>query len=293
MVVQRKLSHIIFDTFNVIFLIFLCFLTLYPFLFVIFSSFSNADKLMIYQGFLYKPVGFSVAAYKAVLQNASIYMGYKNTLIIVFVGTFINIVMTSIGAYVLSRKDFMWVKFMNIMVVISMFFNGGLIPTYLVVKGLGLYNSLFALMIPVAINTWNLLIMRTAFANIPDSLIESARIDGATEITVLIKIVLPLSLATIAVMVLYYGVAHWNSWFGAAIYLSDKDKYPLQLLLREILIQMRADSMLSGVSASDKESVSETIIYATIIVSTLPILCVYPFIQKYFAKGVMIGAVKG
>ncbi len=294
MVGKRKFSHYVFDGCNAAFLVFLTFVTLYPFLFVVFASISSPSRLAAFQGFLYRPLGFSLAAYKAVLENQWIYSGYKNTLFVVVVGTFVNIVMTSIGAYVLSRKAFYWNRFLNKMVIITMFFSGGLIPTFLVVKGLGMYNSLWALIVPSAISTWNLMIMRTSFASIPDSLIESARIDGAGEFTILYKIVIPLSMATIAVMVLYYGVQHWNSWFSAMVYLRRKELYPLQLLLREILIGIGGtDSMVQDVTTGDRESVAATVIYATIIVSTLPILLIYPFIQKYFTKGVMIGAVKG
>jgi len=293
MVGKKKFSHKIFDYCNGILLVILMMSTLYPFLYVIFASLSDSDLLMAHKGMLLKPIGFSVEAYKAVLANPQIYSGYRNTIFVVIFGTIVNIVMTSMGAYVLSKKTFYFRSALNTMVVITMFFSGGLIPNFLLVKGMGLYNSLWALIIPGAISTWNLMIMRTSFEAIPESLIESAKIDGASEFTVLFKIVIPLSMATIAVMTLWYGVGHWNAWFSAMIYLRKRELYPLQLILREILISNNTDSMLMGESAGEKASISATIIYATIMVATLPILLVYPFLQKYFVKGVMVGAVKG
>jgi putative aldouronate transport system permease protein len=180
-----------------------------------------------------------------------------------------------------------------IMIVVTMYFNGGLIPFYLTVKALHLDNSYLALIFPVAINTFNLIIMRTSFASIPDSLEESARIDGASHFNILFRIIIPLSKATIAVMILYYSVGHWNSWFNAMIFIRKRELFPLQLILREILIQNDTSNMSIGVDAMDRESVAESIKYAIIIVATLPILTIYPFLQKYFVKGVMIGAVKG
>ena len=179
------------------------------------------------------------------------------------------------------------------MIFITMFFSGGLIPFYLTVKMLGMYNSLWALIIPTGINTYNLIIMRTSFMAIPDSMEEAAVIDGAGHIRVLTQIVLPLSKSIVAVMVLYYGVAHWNEWFNAMVFLNNRSKFPLQLVLREILIQNDTQSMTQGVSVTDGISVQESVKYAVIIVATVPILCIYPFLQKYFVKGVLVGALKG
>lgn len=173
-----------------------------------------------------------------------------------------------------------------------MVFNGGLIPTFLLVNKLGMLNTAWALLIPSAINTFNLIIMRTAFQNVPVSLEESAKIDGANEWTILFRIIIPLSMPVISVMILWYAVGHWNSYFSALIYLRSRELYPLQLVLREILVTNSTDSMMTGAGAADKEPIGETIKYATIIISTLPILCLYPFLQKYFVKGVMIGALK-
>lgn len=293
MVVKKTIGDYIFDTMNVILLAALAVITAYPFVYVVFASLSSADELTAHTGLLLGPLKFSLDAYKAVLKNPIIYSGYKNTLFIVVVGTAYNIVMTSMGAFVLSRKNFFWRKPITIMIVFTMFFGGGLIPSFLLVKDLGLMNSLWALIIPGAIGTWNLIIMRTAFQAIPESLIESAYLDGAHDFIILFKIIIPLALPTIAVMVLYYGVGHWNAWFSAMIYLRNRELWPLQLALREILISNSTDEMMSGAVAQDRAAIGETIKYATIMVATLPILAAYPFLQKYFVKGVMVGALKG
>lgn len=293
MVYKKTVGSVLFDAVNAIVLILLMIVTLYPFLYVVFSSVSDAKELVAHSGLLIKPVGFSLAAYDAVIKNDMIWLGYRNTLFYVIVGTAFNIVMTSMGAYVLSRKDFLWKNVLTTMVVITMFFGGGLIPTYLLMQKLGFVNSVWALIIPGAISTWNLIIMRTSFSSIPASLEESAKIDGANDFTILFKIIIPLSLPVIAVMVLYYGVAHWNAWFSAMIYLRKRELYPLQLILREILVDSRTEGMMTDVSILEKQYMSETIKHATIVVSTLPILCSYPYLQKYFVKGVMIGALKG
>jgi putative aldouronate transport system permease protein len=189
----------------------------------------------------------------------------------------------------------MWSRPVMIMIIITMYFNGGLIPNYFNIKELGLYNSIWSLILPGAISTFNLIILRTAFLAVPDSLEESAKLEGANHFVILFRIILPLTMPTVAVLILYYAVGHWNSWFNAMIYLKTRTKFPLQLILREILIQNDSTSMTAGMSGDtgDKLAIAETIRYATIIVATLPILCVYPFLQKYFTKGVMVGAVKG
>jgi putative aldouronate transport system permease protein len=186
----------------------------------------------------------------------------------------------------------MWKKPVTVLIIITMFFSGGLIPFYLTVKDLKMLDSLLAVIIPGAISTYNMIILRTAFQAIPESLEESARLDGANHITVLFRIVIPLSMSTIAVLLLYYGVGHWNAWFNAMLFLQKKrDLFPLQLILREMLIQnTNADSYNKSIDAA---VVTETFKYAVIVVSTVPVLCIYPFLQKYFVKGVMIGAVKG
>jgi putative aldouronate transport system permease protein len=268
--------------------------TLYPFLYVIFSSLSDSKQLLSHTGALLMPKGFSFNAYAMVFKNPNIMTGYMNTLIIVVAGTLLNLFMTSLGAYVLSRKGVPWTRPVMLLIIFTMFFSGGLIPSYLLINNwLGLGNSLLALLIPGMISTWNLIILRTSFESIPESLVESAWIDGAHDFTILFRIVIPLSLPVMAVMVLFYGVGHWNAWFNAMIYLRERNLFPLQLILREILIQNSTAYMSGETSMEDAEAVGESIKYATIIVATLPILAVYPFLQKYFVKGVMIGSIKG
>ncbi len=282
----------VFDIFNVLFMLFIMIICLYPMLHVLFASFSNGVELMKHQGLLLWPAGFSTEAYSAVARNAMIPRGYMVTLFVVFVGTTLNIIMSCLGAYFLARNDQAIGKAAMIFIVITMFFSGGMIPGYLNVRSLGLYDSIWALIFPVALNTFNMIILKTNFMSIPASLEESAKLDGAGHGTILFKIFVPLSKATLAVLVLYYGVAHWNSWFNAMMYIQNRELYPLQLILREILIVNDTSNMTAG-NAVDVEQVSDTIKYAVVIVTTLPILAIYPFLQKYFVKGVMVGAVKG
>lgn len=294
MKMKKSTGEYVFEGFNFILMLVLIVITLYPFWYVITCSLSDSNNLVGDKGLMLWPKGFSLDAYEMVLKNPKIASGYRNTLIIVVLGTFINVLMTSLGAFVLSRKDFAIKKVMTVMIIITMYFSGGMIPTYLVVyKYLRMGDTLWALILPVAISTYNLIIMRTNFQEIPASLEEAAKIDGANDIVVLFRIILPLSLPILAVMVLFYGVAHWNSWFSALIYIRTPKLYPLQLRLREILLLNDSQNMSAGANASDKFNVGEGIRYATIMVATVPILLVYPFVQKYFVKGMMIGAVKG
>lgn len=286
---SRKIGGKVFDVFNYALLALVAFVTLYPFLYVIFASLSDPLRLMGNSAPLWKPLGFSLAAYKKVFSNSSIYIGYANTIFYVVVGTTVNIIMTCIAAYVLSRKQFMLRRFFTLMFIFTMYFNGGLIPNYLLIKGLHLIDNRLALILPGAISTFNLMIMITGFEGIPKSLEESARIDGAGDWTILFRIIMPLAKPTIMVILLYYAVGHWNAWFNAMIYIRDASKRPLQLFLRDILTRNQMGAMTGQ---TDIEDVGQTIKYATILISTAPILCIYPFIQKYFVQGVMIGAVK-
>ena len=283
----------LFNVVNYTLLILLVIATLYPLVYVLLASLSDPARLLAYKGFLWKPIGFSLEAYRAVLANPGIGIGFRNTLFIVVFGVTVNIFMTALGAYVLSRKNVMWNKVFMFIIVFTMFFGGGLIPMYLIVKGVGLLDSLWSTIIPFAVSTFNLIIMRTSFMGIPDSLEESAKIDGANHFTILFRIIIPLSMPVIAVMILYYAVDKWNGWFYASVFIRSRELFPLQLVLREILISNSTDSMSIGASAGDRFQIGETIKYATIIVATFPIMCVYPFLQRYFVKGVMIGSIKG
>lgn len=291
---DESISRSIFRVCNVCIMVALMIICLYPFLYIIFASFSDAAELLKTTGLLLKPAGFSLEGYKAVLNNKDVYTGYANTIFYVGIGTTLNVVVTALLAYALSRKTVKYAKHMMVFIVITMFFSGGMIPTYLVVKNLGLLDNRWALIFPTLVSTYNLIVMKTAFMGIPDSLEESAKLDGANDIIILFRIVLPLSTSTIAVMVLFYGVSHWNSWFNAMMYLpTRRGLYPLQLILREILINASTDNMMMDSSSGARASLEDVIKYATVVVATVPILCVYPFLQKYFVKGVMVGAVKG
>ena len=284
----------VFDVFNVIFMLAMIFVMIYPLWYVICASFSNARDLNAFSGVLFWPRGYSLSAYKLMMKNPMIAKGYANTLIIMFFGLSLNMIMTTLAAYVLSRKNVMFNKLFTIFIVLTMYINGGLIPTYLNVIDLKLYNTIWAVIVPTAISTYNMIVLRTGFASVPVTLEEAAKIDGASNFRVLWQIIIPLSKATIAVVCLYYAVALWNEWFNAMIYLDTRDKFPIQLVLREILIENDTSSMvMEDVGAGDSSFVSLTVQYAVTVISVVPILCVYPFIQKYFKKGVMIGAVKG
>ena len=280
----------IFYICNNTFMAFAAIITLYPFLHVIFSSFSNPNLLVQHSGLMFGPAGFSLEGYKAVLSNPEVYIGYANTIFVVVVGTALSVIMTAIFAYPLQHPRVKYKTLFNKMIVVTMYFGGGMIPLYLVVKALGLIDSRWSLIIPGLIGTYNCLIMKNAYMAVPASLEESARLDGANEFQSFWKIILPNVKATVAVLALYYGVALWNSWFSALIYIIDRNKYPLQLFLREILIEQTSDNMDKVVKGN--AFLEEVVKHATTVVATVPILAVYPFIQKYFVHGVMVGAVK-
>jgi putative aldouronate transport system permease protein len=281
-----------FDAANAAFMILLSFVTVYPLVYVLLASLSDPTAVTAHRGLMLVPVGFTLDAYEAVMKNPNIARSYLNTLIYVSVGTTLNIFLTALGAYALSRRDVMWKNAIMFLIVFTMFFNGGIIPSYILVDDLGLMNTYLALILPNAVSAFNLIVMRTAFQGLPYSLDESARMDGAGDWTILFRIVIPLSMPVIAVMILFYGVSHWNAWFHAMIYLQDRSLFPMQLILREILISNDTTSMTTDVSSTDVARISQTIKYATIIVATVPVLALYPFLQKYFVKGVMIGAIK-
>lgn len=282
-----------FLTFDVISLICLDIICLYPMIYVLCASLSDANAFSAHSGVLLFPIKPNIEAYRAVIKNPMIVSGYANTLFVVIIGVTLNVLLTLIGAYFLTRKNVMFQKYIMMAITFTMFISGGMIPFYLVVKNIGLYNSRWALILPTLVNTFNLIVMRTSMQSIPYELEEAAEIDGAGHMRTLIQIIAPLSKATTAVIVLYYGVEHWNAWFNAMLFLNDRQLYPLQLVLREILIQNDTSAMTQGMSFVDGVSVAETVKYAVIIVATVPILMIYPFLQRYFDKGVMVGAVKG
>lgn len=262
-------------------------------MFVLFSSISDPKLLVSERGLLIWPAGFSLKAYRAVIDNPMIGVGYMNTLLYVTIGTVLNMVITSFAAYALSRKDVLWRNPIMFMIVFTMFFSGGLIPTFILIQDLGMMDTRWALILPGAMSAFNMIVMYTSFQALPAALEESAKLEGAHDFTILFRIVLPISLPIVAVMILFYGVAHWNSWFPASIYLRNRDLFPLQLVLRDILIANDTQRMLVGARGSDQSYISDTIKYATIMMATVPILALYPFLQKYFVKGVLVGSIKG
>ena len=295
--IKKSYSDRVFDIVNIIIMLALLVIFLWPLWFVVIASFSNPNE--VWNGnVILLPKGFTLSAYEAVSPYKMIWTGYKNTIIYTVVGTFINLVMTICAAYPLSRKDFVPRNFLMFIFMLTMYFSGGLIPTYLVVSKMHLLNTPWAMMIPGAVSIYNVIITRTYFVNsIPSSLQEAAELDGANTFQFLMKIVLPLSKPIIAVIALYYAVGHWNDFFTALIYLNDKELMPLQSFLRDLLMsnKMSLNNMqgLDAAQAEAKMQLSQTLKYSAIIVSTVPVLCIYPFIQKYFVKGVMIGSVKG
>ncbi|MEK5059014.1 sugar ABC transporter permease [Paenibacillus sp. FSL H7-0326] len=271
------------------------FIVLYPIYFVLIASISSPEEVMLGKVWLW-PKSLSLVGYERIFENNELMKGYLNTILYTVIGTALNVVMTIAAAYPLSRQDFKGRNAFTVLIVFTMFFSGGMIPTYLLIKDLGLLDTFWVMILPTAVSVWNILIMRTFFqSSIPKELQEAAFLDGCSNLKLLVRIILPLSGPVLAVMVLFYAVGHWNSYFNALIYLSDRDKYPLQLFLREILIQDQMQNMVDLGSDTYSKSLMEVeaIKYAAVMVTNLPMLILYPFLQKYFIKGVMIGAIKG
>lgn len=290
---KTSLGDKIFVVINSAILICLCIITLYPIWYVFCASMTSNTYLVSHPGILLWPHEMTFGAYKLAFSHPLLLSGYTNTLIILAVSLPINILMTLFAGYFMASKDVMFKPLLQGLIMFTMFFSGGMIPAYLNIRDLGLYNSLWALILPGALSVYNSIICKTAIESVPESLKESAYIDGANDVIILFRIIVPLIKATLAVLLLYYGVAHWNAWFNASIYLKDNEKLPIQNIMRAILI---ANSNVLNSAAAENDQVNqfaEAIKYSTIILTTLPVLCIYPFIQKYFVKGVMIGAVKG
>ncbi|MEK5057836.1 carbohydrate ABC transporter permease [Paenibacillus shunpengii] len=287
---KKSFGEHIFDSINYILLILIMLLCAYPMLYIFNSSISDPEQLLASRSLMLIPEGLSFEAYSKVFQNPKIYSGYLNTLFYVIVGTALNLVMTTLAAYALSRPDLYGRSFFMKLITFTMFFSGGMIPTFLLIQNLGLLDTRWAMILPAAINTFNFIIMRTNFMNIPLGLIESAKIDGANDFRILLQIVVPLSKPILAVMTLYYAVDHWNDFMGPLLYLRSQELYPIQIVLRDILLSNSTEAM--GSANDTGFAIGENIKYATIIISTLPILMIYPFIQKYFVQGALIGAIK-
>ena len=291
--IKRSIGEHIFDKFNFIFLGLMALTMLYPFWYELAISLADAERVAISKVFIW-PEYMSLESYKNVCSDPNIWTGYQWTIIRTVLGTLIALILGFHFAYVLSKKYFPNRTFWTAILVFTMFFSGGMVPDYLLIRDLGLMNSVFALILPGAISAYNITIMRNYLMSLPDSLEESARIDGANDIIILYRIIVPLSLPIIATVALWTAVGHWNAWFDVMLYIRSSDKQVLAITLRRIVL---AGTNASTTSMSGEEMntnmTSETIKAATIMVATIPILCVYPFVQKYFVKGVMVGSVKG
>lgn len=299
--IKESKSDKLFLILNYVYLIIALIVVLYPLIYIISASISSPKYVSSGEMWLL-PKGITFDGYKLVFDNPKIWIGYRNTIFYTLIGTLLNLAVTLPAAYALSRSDFIGRGLIMGMFLVTMFFSGGLIPTYLMVKNLGLINSVGALILPVSASVWNIIVARTFFhSTIPRELQEAAHVDGCTNMRLFIRIVLPLSSPIIAVMALFYGVSHWNSYFPALIYLNDEMKYPLQMVLRQILVLQEMSAETTGAAISgdiaqamaNKAEIASLVKYAVIIVSTLPVVAVYPFLQRYFVQGVMIGSVKG
>ncbi|WP_078381662.1 carbohydrate ABC transporter permease [Sutcliffiella halmapala] len=288
---QESLSYKIFKVFNGFILILVIFCTLYPFLNVVAQSFSseayiNAGKVNLL------PKGFNIDTYKTVVADKMFWINYKNTVVYTVVGTVISMFLTTIFAYALSKKRLVGRKYLTLFAVFTMFFNGGLIPNYVLINALGFGNTMWAIVIPGAISIYNMLIMKSFFENMPEELEEAASIDGLNTYGILMKIILPLSKAVIATMILFYSVAHWNSWFPAFLYLDQKELFPVTIYLRNMIAGVTGGVSAGATSADNLTQIAANIKSVTMVLTILPILTIYPFVQKYFVSGVMLGSVK-
>ena len=297
--VKRCREDVIFDTVIFIILTLILFIVAYPLYWVIISSFSDPTAVSAGKVLL-RPMGFTLKGYAEVFKNSQVMRGFFNSIVITFVGVCVNLAVTLPTAYALSRDNFSGKKPITIFYMITMFFGGGMIPTYLVVKNMQLLNTIWALVLPGCLSVYNMIVARTFFkSNISEELYEAGEIDGCTQSRFFFQIALPLSKAIIAIMVLYYGVGHWNSYFSALLYISDQDKYPLQLVLRNILItnqtalSQTATTAAARAALQEQQQLIDVMKYSLIIISSVPVLILYPLVQKHFVKGVMIGSVKG
>ncbi|HOJ11474.1 MAG TPA: carbohydrate ABC transporter permease [Clostridiales bacterium] len=281
----------IWTVFKVAFLAFMVLITIYPFIYM--TSVSLSDKLSVMRNeIVLFPKGVNIESYKMVLREERIAKAYLNTIIYVVLGTAISMILTTIGAYGLSKsKRLIGFKFFNIVIVVTMFFGGGMIPKYLVVKSLGLLDTIWAVVLPSSISAWNLIVMRTFFINFPEEIEQSGWLDGLNDFGILFYLVIPTSGAILATMSLFHSVGYWNSFMEPFLYLKTESKYPLQVILRSIIIQ--GSSLDNEYASGDSAVYEDSLKFATIIVSVIPIICIYPFLQKYFVKGVMIGSLKG
>ncbi len=292
---KLSLSDRIFYSVNGVGLFIIFLVTLYPIVYITASSFSSPEAVTMGKVFLW-PVDFSIEGYTAVFRNKNIITGYTNSIIYTLVGTLLNVSMTLLAAYALSRREMFGFKFINFLFAFTMWFNGGMVPTYLLMKNLGILNTRFAMWVPGMIGIWNVIITRTFFqSSIPEELYESASIDGCSYYRYFSAVVMPLSGAIIAVISMFYAVSHWNAYFNAFLYLTKKELFPLQIILREILIQntVTNEMLLDSDSATQNIALVDLLKFSLIMVACIPVWCIYPFVQKFFVKGIMVGSIKG
>lgn len=297
---KKKSSDRIFNIIIYLIVVIVLIAVLYPLVYIISASISSPTAVNSGKMWLF-PKDITFEGYQIIFKNKDIWNGYLNTIIYTLVGTMVNLIFTIPAGYALSRRELPGRNVIMKFILVTMFISGGLIPSYLLITGLGLKNSMWALILPGAVSVYNLIVVRTYFqSNVPEELIESAIIDGASFFRIFFEIVLPLSKPILAVMALFYGIGHWNQYFGALLYIDDRKKYPLQMILREILVIQDMSSnpnmSVSGEMAQflySQQQLAQVIKYGVMIVSTLPIILIYPFLQKYFVKGVMIGSIKG
>lgn len=287
--IRRSAGSVIFDTLNLLILCLLAFSTIYPFWDTLVVSFSSLKSYLSSSVHLW-PKEWSVEGYSYMLSNPLLWTSYGNTLFITIVGTCINMLITIMTSYVLSKTYLRGHRVMTFLCVFTMMFSGGIIPTYMVIKDIGLLNSVWAMIIPTAISTYNMIILRNFFSAMPRELEESATLDGCTEIGVLFRIVLPVSLPAITTVTLFYAVDHWNDFFSAIMYINKQKSWPLQLFLRSMLYENEAAYQSGGESLF---LLGQPMKMAAVMMAIIPIMCAYPFFQKYFTKGVMTGAIKG
>ncbi|MEK3796768.1 carbohydrate ABC transporter permease [Peribacillus sp. FSL H8-0477] len=288
---KESVEYKIFKVFNVIVLLLIIFCTLYPFVNVIAQSFSDETSINAGQVTLY-PQGFNIDTYKTVISDKMFWINYKNTVVYTIVGTTISMILTTMFAYALSKRRLKGRRFLTLFAVFTMFFNGGLIPNYVLINSLGFGNTMWAIVIPGAISIYNMLIMKSFFENVPEELEEAASIDGLGTYGILWKIILPLSKAVMATMILFYAVSYWNSWFSAFLYLDQKELFPVTIYLRNMISGATGGLGAGATSADSLTQISANIKSVTMVLTILPILVVYPFVQKYFVSGIMLGSVK-
>ena len=284
-----KVQEAVFKTLNTMLMCSVILVTLYPFWYIIVCSFSSIGHIIRSRLILW-PDGLHFDAYKQIFRNNMVFNAYSVTLRVTIIGTLVSLALTILGAYVLSRKSLPGHSILTFFAVLTMLFSGGLIPTYLVVNSLGITNTIWALIIPSALSTYNMVIMRNFFIGIPESLYEAAEIDGISYTKYLLFILIPLSLPSIATITLFYAVSYWNNYFNSIIYIRDPDLWPMQTLLRQILMANEYDMLFDD---SSRNVPSEMMKDAMIVITAIPIICVYPFLQKYFVKGVLVGSLKG